>query len=283
MKFKTACLQLSSQGDIEANARAIEAMVREAVAAGAQLACLPENAFLMQNPKPSPSGRGQGEGGKASVSLAPLTPPLSQGEREYCLCPTRANEHKIWIIIGSLHVPVPDAQRCFNRSVLINDAGEVAATYDKIHLFDVTLADGEIYKESDRMAPGAKAVLALTPWGKLGMSVCYDLRFPHLYRALAKADADFLSIPARAVASLSGVGAAASLCGAAAAASSSLLVVFCFWCLGGGGGGGGKKKKKKKKKKEREKERKKKKERRRKKERERERERERKGEKERKE
>jgi predicted amidohydrolase len=89
-----------------------------------------------------------------------------------------------------------DDGRVANRSLLVDATGHVAARYDKIHLFDVDLGPSESYRESDVIAPGDRLVVAPTPWGRLGLSVCYDLRFPHLYRALAKAGADFLAIPA---------------------------------------------------------------------------------------
>ena len=86
--------------------------------------------------------------------------------------------------------------KSYNRSLLIDDKGALVAHYDKIHLFDVQLAGGETYAESDRILPGAQAVLAPTPWGALGMTVCYDVRFPALYRVLAKAGAALISVPA---------------------------------------------------------------------------------------
>ena len=88
-------------------------------------------------------------------------------------------------------------RRLANRSYLVDPAGAVVARYDKIHMFDVDLAGGESYRESNAFRPGGRTVLAETPWGVLGMTVCYDLRFPHLYRALAQAGADFLAIPVR--------------------------------------------------------------------------------------
>src|SRR6185369_11897152 len=86
-------------------------------------------------------------------------------------------------------------KRRYNRSLLINPEGAVAAAYDKIHLFDVEVGDGQTYQESKYVLPGNRAVLAQMPWGKLGMSVCYDLRFPQLYRHLAKAGASMLTVP----------------------------------------------------------------------------------------
>ena len=85
--------------------------------------------------------------------------------------------------------------RIANRCYLVSDAGEVVATYDKIHMFDVTLPDGKVIRESSAYRPGDRAVVARTPWGKLGLTVCYDLRFPALFRALAQAGAQFISVP----------------------------------------------------------------------------------------
>ena len=107
---------------------------------------------------------------------------------------TLARKHKIWLHIGSLAIKVsPD--RAANRSFLIDPKGEIVARYDKIHMFDVDLADGESYRESRSYRAGDLAILADLPWGRLGLSVCYDLRFPALYRALAEAGASFLAIP----------------------------------------------------------------------------------------
>jgi deaminated glutathione amidase len=100
----------------------------------------------------------------------------------------------IYIHIGSLAIKVSH-DRAANRSFLVDPKGDIAARYDKIHMFDVDLADGESYRESRNYRPGEQAVLADLPWGRLGLSVCYDLRFPALYRALAEAGATMLAIP----------------------------------------------------------------------------------------
>jgi deaminated glutathione amidase len=105
-----------------------------------------------------------------------------------------ARELKIWLHIGSMAVAV-GADRLANRGFLISPAGVVVATYDKIHMFDVQLPNGEIYRESKNYRPGNEAVLADLPWGRLGMTICYDLRFAALYRSLAQAGADLLAIP----------------------------------------------------------------------------------------
>jgi predicted amidohydrolase len=106
-----------------------------------------------------------------------------------------AKELGIWLHVGSMSVVV-GPEKLANRAFLIAPTGAVAARYDKIHMFDVDLPNGEKYRESRTFVPGSKAVLAELPWGKLGITICYDLRFPHLYRTLAKAGATMLAIPA---------------------------------------------------------------------------------------
>ncbi len=98
------------------------------------------------------------------------------------------------MLVGSLPIKIA-VDKLANRSFLITPEGTVAARYDKIHMFDVNLGNGESYRESKNFGPGEKAVGCDLPWGRLGMTVCYDLRFPHLYRALAKTGASFLSVP----------------------------------------------------------------------------------------
>ena len=105
-----------------------------------------------------------------------------------------AEELDIWLLIGSLAIKVSDTQTA-NRSFLIDPRGKIAVRYDKIHLFDVDLPSGEQYRESRTVAGGAAAVTTDLPWGRIGLSVCYDLRFPQLYRALAKAGAFVLTVP----------------------------------------------------------------------------------------
>ena len=105
-----------------------------------------------------------------------------------------ARSLSIWLHVGSLAIKVsPD--RAANRSFLIDPAGEIVARYDKIHMFDVDLTGGESYRESRSYRPGEMAVVSDLPWGRLGLTICYDLRFPALYRALAESGASFLAIP----------------------------------------------------------------------------------------
>jgi deaminated glutathione amidase len=105
-----------------------------------------------------------------------------------------ARTHGLYVHIGSLAIKVSD-EKAANRSFLIDPQGEILARYDKIHMFDVSLANGESYRESHNFRPGDHAVAVDLPWGRLGLTVCYDLRFPALYRALAEAGASFLTIP----------------------------------------------------------------------------------------
>ncbi len=105
-----------------------------------------------------------------------------------------AAETGAWLLIGSV-VLRASAEKLANRSLLIDPAGHIAARYDKIHMFDVEIPDGQSYRESKAYEAGAEAVTADLPWGRLGLTVCYDLRFPDLYRALARAGAAFLTVP----------------------------------------------------------------------------------------
>ena len=109
----------------------------------------------------------------------------------------RAAKHGVWLLIGSLALKTDDPDGRFaNRSFLIAPDGAIAARYDKIHMFDVTLSESERYRESDGFRPGDRAVVADTPFARIGLSICYDLRFPQLYRALAGAGAQILTVPA---------------------------------------------------------------------------------------
>ena len=179
MKFQVACIQTNSSDDIDANIAVVGAMVREAHGQGAKLVALPENVFCMEAP-----------GSAARQMFTAENHPGIAATRAW------AKELGVWILIGSLAVKIDESGKRVNRSLLIDDRGELICHYDKIHLFDVTLSNGEIYSESAKMLFGGKAVLAETPWGNLGLTVCYDVRFPNLYRSLAKAGADIIAVPA---------------------------------------------------------------------------------------
>jgi len=176
--FKAACVQLNSGNDLAANLRAAETAIRSAAASGAQLIMLPEYAAMMDG-----SGRVMRENS-----------PAEDGHPALDRFRVLARETKAWLLVGSLTIKVDD-ERMVNRSYLLSATGEIAARYDKIHMFDCTLPSGKVIRESSAYRPGEAAVIAPTPWGPLGMTICYDLRFPQLYRALAQAGALFLAVP----------------------------------------------------------------------------------------
>lgn len=176
--FRIACLQMQTGNELQANLAAVRDMAREATAGGARFVLTPEYALMMD---------GSGRVMRERAFDADGKPALSELQ-------SLASGLKIWLLAGSLTVHADDG-RIWNRSFLLSDSGTVVATYDKIHMFDATLPDGRSIRESSAYRPGDRAVLADTPWGKLGLTVCYDLRFPGLYRSLAQAGARFITIP----------------------------------------------------------------------------------------
>ena len=177
--FKAACVQLNAGNDLAVNLRAIESSVREAAAHGAQLVTLPEYAALLD---------GSGRVMRENSFTEDVHPALAT-------CRALARETGVWLLAGSVTIRIDDSSMA-NRSFLFGPDGAVVARYDKIHMFDVTLPSGKVIRESSAYRPGDRAVMAQTPWGLMGMTVCYDLRFPQLFRALARAGALFLSVPA---------------------------------------------------------------------------------------
>ncbi|MEQ8663284.1 MAG: carbon-nitrogen hydrolase family protein [Gammaproteobacteria bacterium] len=177
--FTVACVQNCAGDDLDANLREIDNLVRAAAAAGAALICLPEFYCLLE-----PRDGAYYDNGYEEAAH----PALAHAQRLVA-------ELGCWLLLGSLPVRA-DGGKVRNRSLLLTPEGRVAARYDKIHLFDVAIRDGQHYRESTSVAAGERGVLATLPWGRLGMSICYDLRFPYLYRALAGAGADFLAVPA---------------------------------------------------------------------------------------
>jgi predicted amidohydrolase len=176
--LKVACLQLNSGSDLRVNVATVSGMAREAAGKGASLITTPEYAFMLDG-----RGRVMREG-----ALDADGGPVLAGMREL------ACELNVWLLLGSLTLRTEE-ERIANRSVLVSADGTIAATYDKIHMFDVTLPDGKVIRESSAYRPGEHAVVATTPWGKLGLTVCYDLRFPELFRTLAQAGAQIISVP----------------------------------------------------------------------------------------
>jgi predicted amidohydrolase len=177
--FTVACIQLNAGREIGPNIESASRLVREARSAGADFILTPENTTCIEPKRDLILAKAQPE---ASHPAIPAFRAL-------------AAETGAWLLIGSLTIKI-DETRCANRSFLFDPTGRVAARYDKIHMFDVDLANGERYRESATFQPGRQTVLADLPWGRVGLSVCYDLRFAYLYRALAQAGASFLTVPA---------------------------------------------------------------------------------------
>jgi predicted amidohydrolase len=176
--LRVALAQMCSADTHEANIATVSALAAEAAAGGAQLLALPEVAGLM-NRNPETSAK--------QVVVAEDDPFIAA-------CRDLAARHGLWIHTGSTPVRGPDG-RFLNHATLIDATGGMVAEYDKIHLFDVALEGQAPIGESKRFAPGTRAVLAQTPWGPFGLSICYDLRFPYLYRAYAQAGAVLMFIP----------------------------------------------------------------------------------------
>ena len=178
-KFTVACVQTTSARDIASNIPVNADFVRRARDAGADFITLPECVGMLE-----PDNRRLRAGA-----------PSEAGHDGLSALRDLAIETGAWILAGSLSVKTA-AGKIANRSYLIGADGDIKATYDKIHMFDVDLGGGESYRESATFEPGTAAVIAPLPWGRLGMTICYDLRFPHLYRDLAQDGAQFFAIPA---------------------------------------------------------------------------------------
>ncbi len=177
---RIALYQARTGIDPEANARALVAAVEEAAGGGAAILFTPEMSGLLDRDRARADAHLKVEG--SDPVLAAIR--------------AAAGRTGIWVHLGSLAIRDEESGKLRNRAYLIDGSGEIRATYDKLHLFDVDLATGESWRESAAYAPGGRAVVARTPAGPLGLSICYDLRFPDLYRALTDAGARLLAIPA---------------------------------------------------------------------------------------
>jgi predicted amidohydrolase len=177
--MRVAVVQMTSTDDLPGNLTAARQLVAEAAAGGAEWVALPEMfAYLRREGNRFPCAQGL------------------DGEIVGSLC-EMARRHQIWLLGGSFPEAVPGDERVYNTSVLVSPQGEVKATYRKIHLFDVDLGEhgGGRLRESASIAAGEELVVARTPFGGVGLSICYDLRFPELYRALSAQDVRFLTVP----------------------------------------------------------------------------------------
>jgi predicted amidohydrolase len=177
-RFTAACIQMRSGRDVLKNRDDAVALIREAASQGADFAQTPEMTSLVCRDRAELF---------AKVGAEAQDPVLA-ALREV------ARERGLTVHLGS--IAVKDGDKVANRSFLIGQDGEVVASYDKIHLYDVDLPNGESWRESATYTGGGRAVLAETPWGLLGMTICYDVRFAALYKALAENGAAFLSAPA---------------------------------------------------------------------------------------
>jgi predicted amidohydrolase len=175
--LRVALVQLEARDDIDANLAKAAAMADEA-ARDADLVVLPEYVQF----------RGSDDGYRASAR--PIPGPTTDAFAEI------ARRHGAWILAGSHAELSDDPRRPYNTAVLFDRDGRLGATYRKLHLFDVAVDEGPADRESARVTPGDRAVLAMVDEARLGLSICYDLRFPELYRALALAGADVLAVPA---------------------------------------------------------------------------------------
>lgn len=174
-----ACLQTRPMPDFDSALAEALPLAEQAVAAGAKFLALPEYC-----------------GGLTSEGSR-IAPPAAAEEAHPVLAALRAfaRTKKVWMLIGSVAIAAK-AGRILNRGFLVDDRGVIRARYDKIHMFDVQLSETEVFCESETVVPGSEAVLAVTPWGRMGLTICYDLRFPALYRDLAQSGAGIIFVPA---------------------------------------------------------------------------------------
>lgn len=177
--MKVALLQLTSSDDPAENLQTIKTMLAKAAGQDAGFICTPEVSNCV------------------SMNRTHQNAVLQDQENDLTLAGLRtaAKDHGVWLSIGSLALKGGAGGRFVNRSFLINPQGDIVATYDKMHMFDVQVSDDEVYTESSGYAPGNQAVVVDAGFAKIGLTICYDLRFPYLHRALAQAGADIILVP----------------------------------------------------------------------------------------
>ncbi len=177
--FRVACVENCAGDSLSENLARIDELIDDAVSHNPQLICLPEFYCLLE------------ESDSAYLSekyCFEKHPALLHGRE-------MAERINCWVLLGSIPVFVGQ-NKIKNRSVVLNPLGQIAGTYDKVHLFDVSIKDGQRYEESKTVSPGDRASIVDLPWGACGLTICYDVRFPHLYRNLAQNGAKFITIPA---------------------------------------------------------------------------------------
>ena len=178
-KFRAAAVQMTSGTDVDANLREAGRLIAAAADVGAALVVLPENFSFM------------GRDDAARVASAEAA---GEGKAQ-AFASAAAREHGVWLVAGTIPIRHRDG-RVLSRSLLVAPDGRVAASYDKIHLFDVNVAEGESYRESASTVPGETVVAAATGLCRVGMTVCYDIRFPALFHRLGRLGVDLLVVPA---------------------------------------------------------------------------------------
>ena len=176
--FTAACVQVNTGNDLNSNIDSAVRGIAQAALDGADFVTLPENVAMM------PGSSAQAKRHASDIADHPAVDAFQSAARDA----------GVWVLAGSVGVPSADG-RVANRSLLIAPDGTVNAQYDKIHMFDADPGDAKPYRESETYHPGSEAVLATLPWLRMGMTVCYDVRFPGLYRKLAKAGAGMLAVP----------------------------------------------------------------------------------------
>ncbi|MEM9469527.1 MAG: carbon-nitrogen hydrolase family protein [Pseudomonadota bacterium] len=173
-----ACIQMTSGPDIEDNLTQAGKLIREAAVEGAEFIATPENTdFIRENKELSLQTAQEENKHPGPLFFAELAKSLG-----------------VWLLIGSMKIKISE-DKMANRSFLFSKTGQLMATYDKIHLFDCDLPTGESHRESDLFEAGSKAAVVKTPWKPVGLSICYDVRFPHLYRSMAQKGAEILTVP----------------------------------------------------------------------------------------
>lgn len=179
--LRAAAVQMVSTSNVDANLRAAEALLKQAADLGAQLAVLPENWPLMGN--------------RDSDKLV-CKETFGHGPLQEFMA-AKARDLDLWLIGGSIPLAAGDADHVYNSCLVYDPNGKCTARYDKIHLFDVNVGrDGnEAYRESDSISPGRDTTVASTPFGNIGISICYDLRFPELYRRMLSRDVSIITVP----------------------------------------------------------------------------------------
>lgn len=176
---KVACVQINTQNDLEANILNACTLIEEAASNGATLVTLPENVAFMAESFTEL---------QANSFDANNHPALEAFKNS-------AKKHQVDVVVGSLAIKIKGSNKLANRCFFINSSGEVVDYYDKIHLYDVQVKGGETHKESSRFIAGDRSVLIKSATATIGLTICYDLRFPHLFRHLAQQGADIITVP----------------------------------------------------------------------------------------